>query len=82
MPQPVVVPAWVSSWGIDASTWGTIQILTVIAFVVLLSFLCSFADTESPEARAQLAAARVRDDQSRRALAARIRALGRRTKRE
>ena len=58
--------------------WGTLQILFCIALVVALPFLCSLADTETPEARAQLAAAHARDIEARRVFAARIKALGRR----
>ena len=73
---PVPPPAFVAALGIDAPTWATLQVLLFIATIVLLPLLCS-ANTETPQARVQLAAARVREAQSRQQLRERLRAFSR-----
>ena len=73
---PVPPPAFVAALGIDAPTWATLQVLLFIATIVLLPLLCS-ANTETPQARVQLAAARVREAQRRQQLRERLRAFSR-----
>ena len=69
-------PAFVAALGIDAPTWATVQVLLFIAIVILLPLLCT-ANTDTPQARVQLAAARVRDAQGRQQLRERLRAFSR-----